>query len=109
MNFFYEQRTPAFEQFGAAYRPPKRFAHGEDTEVVFLKSGEGEDGQDVRIYDGRMPAAFFTIEALPTQNSVGEWKPAFRISTGSGSEMAELAASLAKAIVEGMISVEVIK
>lgn len=99
-----EDRAP----FGPYWKGPEWFTHG-DWHIVaeYPKDPEDGDGQVVRLHECRMPARFYKIEALPTPNSVGEVRPGFSISTGSGTEMLELAVRLAKKVSRGMIRAEV--
>ena len=50
-----------------------------------------------------MPARFYRLRALADVNSVGEPRPAFTLSTGSGDEMGRLMLALARAIANGMV------
>lgn len=91
--------------FGDLYKPPARFQHGQEHVIVTIPKVPGSDGQPVEILECRMPARFFTVRALASENSIGDPKPGFELGTGSGDEMARLALELAQAISEGMISV----
>ena len=88
-----------FLALGDKYNPPEKFKHGENTLVATLQSDS--DGQDVELYECRLPANFFIIKVLPTLNSINEMKEGYEITTGSG--MAQLACNIAKAVSEGMI------
>ena len=81
------------------YKPPQRLPYGEMCLVSQLKN-QG-DGHDVNIYEARMPARFYKIEALPARKYTGELKPGFSLSTGSGVE--DLVEHIAVAISEGML------
>jgi len=73
--------------------------HGERL-IVAKYDGEG-DGQTVEVYCFALPSRGYHLEVLPGPDSMGEQQPGYNIQTGSG--MGELAATLAKAIAEGMI------
>lgn len=87
---------------GKDYNPPSTFQHGKKELVAFLKS-EG-DGQDVELYEQRMPARFFEIKILPKATSDGQIKKGFTLSSGSG--QGELVARIAKAIAKGMLGLK---
>lgn len=89
--------------FGANYTPPEKFAHGEWVTVARFEKEPGGDGQPVEIDECRMPARFFRLRALDSTNSVGDPKPGFSLSTGSGDEMGRLMARLATEIAAGMV------
>ncbi len=87
------------------YKPPKEFKHGLPELVAeFPKTPKNGDGQNVEIWETRMPARFYTIKALPTRNSIGELQPSFALSTGSSQE--KLVNDIATAISEGMLGLE---
>lgn len=65
-------------------------------------AGEG-DGQDVKVYESRMPARFYKLQAFDTPNSIGEINKGFTLSTGSGHEAGQLVFMMARAIAEGML------
>lgn len=92
--------------FGERYDPPGEFRHGEAHRVAaYPKDPEDGDGQPVEVYETRLPARFYELRALPSTNSVGEPKPGWTLSTGSGDEMGELVAALAVAVTQGMVGV----
>lgn len=93
------RRNALAHGLGAAYRPPLAFAHGDWTLVAALPALA--DGYDVRVYECRMPAVFYRVEALPTPNSSGEPRPGFAFETGTVD--GGLVTGLAKAIAGGMI------
>jgi hypothetical protein len=102
LSFLYEStERDRVEVLGDYYRPPKKFVHGEDTKVATI--GKRDDGQTVEVYECRMPATFFKLKVLPDKDYKGHPLEGYEVSTGSGSEMAELAGRLAVAISEGMI------
>ena len=85
--------------FGYQYSPQEIFKHGKKVLVCRIKSDEGGDGQDVDIYETRMPAIFYEIEALETPDSIGERSNAFTLTTGTID--ASLVAQIAHEIAEG--------
>lgn len=70
------------------------------------KDPEDGDGQSVKVFECRMPARFFKLEAAAGANSCGEEKQPFVITTGSGDEMGHLIGLLAKAITQGMLGIK---
>lgn len=97
-----------------SYHPPSVFDHAKDYHVATFRKHKNEktgvydqgDGFDVQVWECRWPARFFTVVALPTANSVGEMRPGFRLSFGSGQE--RIAAMLAQMIADGMLSAEML-
>jgi len=87
---------------GKAYNPPAKFQHGKQELVAFLKSER--DGQDVELYEVRMPARFFEIKVLSRTTSEGKVKKGFILSSGSG--QGELVVRIAKAIAKGMLGLK---
>lgn len=83
------------------YNAPDKFPYGDWVKIAEFK-GEG-DGQDCKVYECRMPARFYKVEAFDTPNSVGKINKGFALSTGSGTEMGKLIFAIARAISEGMI------
>jgi hypothetical protein len=83
------------------YDPPDKFEHAEWT-LVAQFAGDG-DGQNVEVYESRSPARFWKVVALPTPDSVNEMVEGFALSTGSGSDVGQLAFAIARAIAEGML------
>jgi hypothetical protein len=91
----YRPDADDFATFGPDYNPPESFQHGKDYHVLTIRSQA--DGQDAEVWECRLPATFYTIKALPKGD-----KPGYSMSTGSS--MHALALSLARAIADGMIS-----
>ena len=83
------------QRLGAAYQPPEIFEHGRETLVAQMPA-ENEEGLAVRVFETRAPAAFYTIEAGP-----------YRLRTGSGEDMGDLAAAIAITLAAGMLGIEV--
>lgn len=94
---------------GPLYRPRDNFKHGEMIEVARIPKA-CDDGQDVVIYEGRMPAQFFKLVAEPTPDRTFEHlgflkgKPRVAYSTGSGRGAAMLVYDMAMAITNAMMS-----
>lgn len=89
--------------FGDAYIGPKEFDYGDWHLVAKYPKEEGGDGQDVEVYESRMPARFFKVVAKASPNSIGKMAEGFSLSTGSGDEMGKWAVETAKKISDGMI------
>lgn len=90
------------EGFKGAYKPPKGFKHGKWHRVAtYRKENPRGSGEDAFVLECRMPARFFKVKVAPRCGKV------YYLQTGSGEEMAKLAASLAKAISQGMLSLEI--
>src|SRR5438105_10878099 len=99
-----ERDRAIFEPIKQFHKPPKRFIHtGWQLVAELPKDPQDGDGQIARIYEERMPARFFKVEAVAGSNSVGEAKPGFALSTGSGDEMGALCVRIAQAIALGML------
>jgi hypothetical protein len=105
MDFLYEPTAKrGILNLGREYRPPEKFRHGEWELVADMKKApEDGDGQSVKVFECRMPARFFKLEAMADANSMGEAQAPFVVTTGSGDEMAHLIGELAKAVTQGMI------
>lgn len=101
----YEVRPEDKAPFGKHWMFPERFSHGEWALVAEYPKTSG-DGYDVRLYECRMPARFYKVEAIPTTNSIGKARPGFAISTGSGKGMLELAIRIAEVAADGMIDMK---
>jgi hypothetical protein len=100
LEALYSARRPIVS-LGAAYQPPQEFKHGAAS--VIAKLPAEPDGYAVEVLEERLPARFFTVKALPTADSTGKIRPGFRVTTGSGDDMGEIAGEVAKAIAGGMI------
>lgn len=100
----YQEHKP-IKSLGKRYKHPvSGFEHGQHACVAIVLKEEGGDGQTCQVFEERMPAVFYAVRVSPGINSVGELKPGYEITTGSGQEMGELAGEIAKAISSGMIS-----
>lgn len=99
--FMYDTRSDDRAVFGANWCGPDVLTHAED--IVIARYPKRGDGHDVEVTCCALPARFYEVRALPTTNSVGESKPGFTLSTGSGSEMAQWAHLTAKLIASGMV------
>lgn len=79
-----------------AYCPPPTFEHAKRT-LVGAITAKNEDGNDVTIYETRMPARFFSIDVG------GE----YTIHTGSGDvELLKLVFTMADMLTNGMLDIE---
>lgn len=54
--------------FGKRYCGPETFTHGGWHLVCRVEKRKGGDGQPCEIYEGRMPARFFKLVALPSES-----------------------------------------
>lgn len=106
LDFLYLPDDRDRELFGDAYSPPERFEHGNHYPVATYRKEEGGDGQDAVICECRLPARFFRLEVLPDKDSLGNDRPGFALSTGSGDEAGRLMVAIAKAAAEGMVGME---
>ena len=88
---------------GREYKPPEKFQHYKEELVAELKSENDSDGQDVEVYETRMPATYYRIKVLSTPNSMGVEQKDYEITTSSS--MHKLTCELAKAIAEGKIRI----
>jgi hypothetical protein len=104
-EFLYKMRDEDVKVFGSNFvYASKSLPHGEwVTMARYEKDPSNGDGLTVEIDCMTMPARCYRLRAIDGVDSVGEAKKGFTLSTGSGREMAELMASLAKATAEGMI------
>jgi hypothetical protein len=89
--------------FGDDYNPPQVFVHGESHLIATLDPSPNSDGQQVLIYECRLPARFFTIKVMPGLNSIGEPNEGVCIGTGSGD--GTLAYQIAQGFQTGMLGV----
>jgi hypothetical protein len=89
------------------YVGPSQFNHGEwHTIAKIEKDPEDGDGQSVEIQECRMPARFFRLNVLAGNDSMGDPKAGYEVTTGSGYKVGLLVVSLAKQISKGMIGFE---
>lgn len=100
MEHLYNGHRYELTALGAAYQPPKRFAHGDWTLVAEIPAQP--DGHPVRVYECRMPARFFRVEALPAMSFDGASKPGWAIETGT--VPGDLVAALALGVAGGTIA-----
>jgi len=94
LGILYETReddTAPFECIKEYLRYPAKFRHGERTLIADLPK-ETSDGRDVRVFETRCAARFFTVAVLPDAD-----RPGVIYESGSGSKMAQMAAEVAKA------------
>lgn len=91
-----------FRPLGDRYKPPARFEHGEWHKIAEISKARPDgDGFAVEIYELRMPARFFKVEALASLDSMKRSRPGFTLSTGSGDDMGALCVRMALAIADG--------
>ena len=96
-----DERTPYKENWCG----PEHFEHAVPTLIARYKASKESDGQTAEVYCTAMPARFYDVKALQDKNSIDITIDPWTLSTGSGHEMAVLAAEIAKQTAEGMISV----
>jgi hypothetical protein len=101
-----ERGQEIFYALGDAYSPPPIFRHGEWELVATLpKESATSDGYETRVYECRMPARFFKVEAVADTDYQGVPRSGFALSTGSGDRQGELIAEMALAIQRGMLGI----
>lgn len=88
--------------FGSNWLGVHQYPFQQNVLIASYPAGEGSDGQSTEVYCYAAPARFYEIKVLAETNSVGEMKPAYSVGTGSGE--AAMAATVAKAISEGMLA-----
>jgi ribonuclease BN (tRNA processing enzyme) len=103
-GLYKERDTEIKKLLKSDYIECSTYEHGTEHKIAELKSEKTDDGRDVNIYETRMPARFFKIEALDTPNSIGVINKGFTLSTGSGAD--KLAFCIARAIQEGMLGID---
>src|SRR3990172_6778843 len=91
-----------FAPIAQFFRPPKDFQHGEWHLIAEIPK-QGGDGYPARVYECRVPARFFKVEVLDSNDSMGTPKKGFTLSTGSGDEMGVLCVQIALAASRGLI------
>lgn len=92
--------------FGARWCGPDKFEYGKWTSVARYPK-DGGDGQPAVVECVAMPARFYRVRVAADNNSVGDPKPGYVLSTGSGNDMMTLAIRIAEAAAGGMIGVYV--
>jgi hypothetical protein len=109
-DFLYEESKRDRESFaclGLLLNPPNRFRHSKWELIAEIpKKPLNGDGQPVKLYEMRLPARFFKLEAVNSATSTGKVKNGFTLTTGSGDEMAKLVGEIALAVSEGMIGLQ---
>jgi hypothetical protein len=95
-----EDDTAPFECIKQYLRYPARFRHGERTLIADLPKSTHE-GRNVRVFEARCAASFFTVVVLPDANRAG-----IIYESGSGSKMAQMAAEVAKTYHENLPQTE---
>lgn len=106
----FETHYPPYDHeiktFGDAWCGPEVYEHAKPHLVARYESPGDSDGQTVEIYCTPLPARFYEIRAIGGKNSVGEDVRGFSLGTGSGFEMAALAARTGEAIADGMLDLK---
>ncbi len=87
------------------YCGPAEFSHGEWYKIADIHKTSG-DGYDVEIHECRMPARSFKLVVKPGPDSIGEMRPGFALSTGTGDAVGALLVAVAKQVARGMIALE---
>jgi hypothetical protein len=99
LAILYERReddTVPFECIKQYLRYPAKFRHAELTLIADLPK-ETSEGRDVKVFESRCAASFFTVVVLPDAD-----RPGVIYESGSGSTMAQMAAEVAKAYHENL-------
>ncbi len=99
LGILYEQRegdTAPFECIKRYLCYPAKFRHAEGTLIADLPKSAHE-GRNVRVFETRCAATFFTVVVLPDAD-----RPGIIYESGSGSKMAQMAAEVAKAYHENL-------
>ena len=99
LGTLYERRegdTAPFECIKQYLRYPAKFRHAERTLIADLPK-QTSDGRDVRVFESRSAASFFTVVVRPDAN-----RPGIIYESGSGSKMAQMAAEVARAYHENL-------
>src|SRR5208283_6221955 len=86
-----EDDTASFDCIKQYLCYPAKFRHGERTLIADLPKSTHE-GRNVKVFETRCAASFFTVVVLPDADRAG-----VIYERGSGSEMAQVAAEVAKA------------
>ena len=74
-------------------------------ELIKLFPKAHPDGQPARVDVMRMPAKFYRVSAMAGTDSVGEPKPEYALTTGSGEACRKWAHKTARLISDGMIGI----
>lgn len=93
-----DERQP----FGERWSGPKKFQPWLKTLIATYEKRLDSDGQTVEVYGLAAPARFYELQVLAGEDSCHRPLDPWNLATGSG--MAQLAANLAQAISEGMLS-----
>lgn len=97
-------RPDEIAAFGSHWCGPVKFEMRKETLVARYESLADGDGQTCEVYCTAAPARFYTLKMIADKNSAGEPLLPWQMGTGSGCRMAELAANMAHAIADGMLS-----
>jgi hypothetical protein len=107
LDAFYNARDERSKvAFGSNYDPQcgENFPHAEWVQVANYEGTS--DGSDCTVFEQRLPARFFRLEVKKLRPGTSIYDT-FVLETGSGEE--KLAAMMAEAFAEGMLSVELRK
>jgi hypothetical protein len=81
------------------------FQPKQEAKIAFIPKFGG-DGFPCEIYESRWPSRFFKLVALPSDDSAGNQRPGFTLSTGSGAGIFTLIVRMAVAVSEGLLGVD---
>jgi hypothetical protein len=85
-----------FECIKQYLRYPAKFRHAERTLIADLPK-EASEGRDVKVFESRCAASFFTVVVLPDAD-----RPGLIYESGTDSKMARMSAEVAKAYHENL-------
>jgi hypothetical protein len=85
-SLYRSQASDPLSTLGNFYHPPEVFEHGRETLVAEI-TASNEDARAVRIFEVRLPTAFYAVES-----------DGFRVATGSGNDIGRLVSRIALAI-----------
>lgn len=100
LDFAYTVSAEEREHFGAAWSGPDKFPHQQSVQIASYLAIQG--GHNVIVMCAAYPARFYKIMAQPHVNWDGRILPGFVMETGSG--QGELAAKMALALSQGMLT-----
>ena len=104
-NSLYKPSVEELRAFGKHWCGPEEYEPWKSTLVAVYPAVEGDYGQTVKVYGTSAPATFYAFDVLPEPDGMGNVKPAFHVSTGTGT--CKLVAEMADAIAKGMIGFHV--
>lgn len=103
-NEMYKVRDSERNLFGDNWCGESVFDRATPMLIAKFEKPDGADGHDVEVYCSAAPSRFFTIKALDSTNSVGEFRKGFILETGSG--MGQLTKQIAFEISQGMLGIK---